>query len=117
MAPQRLEKIESRGGNGMGSDASHLQHLVPGAGLMRSLEFQSCAGRGAQQKWGRLSGIAFEMVRFVSRRPVPEPAARGSAFAPAFRAGLLEPGFDRAAAALPQAVEELAAEIGGALVF
>jgi hypothetical protein len=28
MAPQRLEKIESRLGNGMGSDASNLQHLV-----------------------------------------------------------------------------------------
>ena len=30
MAPQRLEKIESRLGNGMGSDASNLQHLVHG---------------------------------------------------------------------------------------
>jgi hypothetical protein len=30
MAPQRLEKIESALGNGMGSDASNLQHLVHG---------------------------------------------------------------------------------------
>ena len=28
MAPQRLEKIESAPGNGMGSEASNLQHLV-----------------------------------------------------------------------------------------
>src|SRR6202046_616948 len=30
MAPQRLEKIESAPGNGMGSDATNLQHLVHG---------------------------------------------------------------------------------------
>src|SRR5271155_3914264 len=30
MAPQRLEKIESAPGNGMGWDASNLQHLVRG---------------------------------------------------------------------------------------
>jgi hypothetical protein len=30
MAPQRLEKIESAPGNGMGSEASNLQHLVRG---------------------------------------------------------------------------------------
>jgi hypothetical protein len=30
MAPQRLEKIDSGVGNGMGSDASNLQHLVHG---------------------------------------------------------------------------------------
>jgi hypothetical protein len=30
MAPQRIEKIESQCGNGMGSDASNLQHLVHG---------------------------------------------------------------------------------------
>ena len=30
MAPQRLEKIESAPGNGMGSEASNLQHLVHG---------------------------------------------------------------------------------------
>src|SRR5580658_9641105 len=33
MAPQRLEKIESAPGNGMGSEASKPQHLVPGARL------------------------------------------------------------------------------------
>ena len=30
MAPQRLEKIESAPGNGMGSEASNLQDLVRG---------------------------------------------------------------------------------------
>jgi hypothetical protein len=30
MAPQRLEKIESAPGNGMGSEASNLQDLVHG---------------------------------------------------------------------------------------
>jgi len=30
MAPQRLEKTESAPGNGMGSEASNLQNLVPG---------------------------------------------------------------------------------------
>jgi hypothetical protein len=30
MAPQRLEKIESAPGNGMGSEASYPQYLVPG---------------------------------------------------------------------------------------
>jgi hypothetical protein len=33
MAPQRLEKIESAPGNGMGSVTSKLQHLVLGRGL------------------------------------------------------------------------------------
>jgi hypothetical protein len=32
MAPQRLEKIESAPGNGMGSEASNPQHLVHGRG-------------------------------------------------------------------------------------
>jgi hypothetical protein len=30
MAPQRVEKIESAPGNGMGSEASNLQYLAPG---------------------------------------------------------------------------------------
>jgi hypothetical protein len=30
MAPQRLEKIESAPGNGMGTEAPNLQHLVHG---------------------------------------------------------------------------------------
>ena len=30
MAPQRLEKIKSAPGNGMGTEASNLQDLVPG---------------------------------------------------------------------------------------
>jgi hypothetical protein len=30
MAPQRVEKIESGVGNGMGSDATNLRHLVHG---------------------------------------------------------------------------------------
>jgi hypothetical protein len=42
MAPQRLEKIESAPGNGMGSDASNLQHLVharvPDRGQLGSFE-------------------------------------------------------------------------------
>jgi len=33
MAPQRLEKIESAPGNGMGSETSNLQDLVHGARL------------------------------------------------------------------------------------
>jgi hypothetical protein len=33
MAPQRLEKIESAPGNGMGSEASNLQDLVHGRRL------------------------------------------------------------------------------------
>jgi hypothetical protein len=33
MGPQHLEKIESGLGNGMGSDASNLQHLVHGRWL------------------------------------------------------------------------------------
>jgi hypothetical protein len=36
MAPQRLEKIESAPGNGMGSEASNLQHLVPGRAADRA---------------------------------------------------------------------------------
>jgi hypothetical protein len=34
MAPQRLEKIESAPGNGMGSEDSNLQDLVHGARLI-----------------------------------------------------------------------------------
>jgi hypothetical protein len=36
MAPQRLEKIESAPGNGMGSGASNLQHLVRGRAADRA---------------------------------------------------------------------------------
>jgi hypothetical protein len=36
MAPQRLEKIESAPGNGMGSDALNLQHLVRGRATDRA---------------------------------------------------------------------------------
>ena len=36
MAPQRLEKVESAPGNGMGSEASNLQHLVHGQAADRA---------------------------------------------------------------------------------
>jgi len=36
MAPQRLEKIESAPGNGMGSEASNPQDLVPGRATDRA---------------------------------------------------------------------------------
>jgi hypothetical protein len=36
MAPQRLEKIECGRGNGMGSEASNLQHLVHGRTARKS---------------------------------------------------------------------------------
>ena len=36
MAPQRLEKIESAPGNGMGPEASKIQHLVRGRLTVRS---------------------------------------------------------------------------------
>jgi hypothetical protein len=36
MAPQRLEKIESAPGNGMGSEASNPQHLVHGRATDRA---------------------------------------------------------------------------------
>ena len=36
MAPQRLEKIESAPGNGMGSEASNLQDLVHGRAADRA---------------------------------------------------------------------------------
>ena len=36
MVPQRLEKIESAPGNGMGSDALNLQHLVRGRATDRA---------------------------------------------------------------------------------
>jgi hypothetical protein len=41
MAPQWLEKIESAPGNGMGSEASNLQDLVPGASLTVRLRLTS----------------------------------------------------------------------------
>jgi hypothetical protein len=42
MAPQRLEKIESGPGNGMGSEASNLQDLVHGrAAIVRELRLTS----------------------------------------------------------------------------
>ena len=48
MAPQRLEKIESRVGNGMGSDASNPQYLVHGAWLTGgSLGGYNVAEKGA----------------------------------------------------------------------
>ena len=40
MAPQRFEKIESRPGNGMASDASKLQHLVHGRAADRALRVE-----------------------------------------------------------------------------
>ena len=36
MAPQRLEKIKSAPGNGMGSEALNLQDLVPGRATDRT---------------------------------------------------------------------------------
>ena len=51
MAPQRLEKIESAPGNGMGSEASNLQDLVPGRAADRATpageprELTSCRKR------------------------------------------------------------------------
>ena len=48
MAPQRLEKIESAPGNGMGSDGSNLQHLVHGHAADRgSLGVTGVAKNGA----------------------------------------------------------------------
>ena len=48
MAPQRLEKIESAVGNGMGSDASNLPHLVHGRVADRGqLGSDKVAGKGA----------------------------------------------------------------------
>src|SRR5271170_505428 len=53
MAPQRLEKIESAPGNGMGSEDSNLQDLVHGArlivrdsgsGAARTTSLQRCKG-------------------------------------------------------------------------
>ena len=40
LAPQRFEKIESRPGNGMASDASKLQHLVHGRAADRALRVE-----------------------------------------------------------------------------
>jgi hypothetical protein len=45
MAPQPLEKIESRRGNGMGSKASNIQDLVPGRAADRATP--AYAGRGS----------------------------------------------------------------------
>ena len=42
MAPQRLEKIKSAPGNGMGPEASYPQYLVPGARLTARLRVTSC---------------------------------------------------------------------------
>jgi hypothetical protein len=47
MVPQRLEKIESAPGNGMGSDASNLQHLVHGR----------VADRGSLELGGNISWL------------------------------------------------------------
>jgi hypothetical protein len=52
MAPQRLEKIESAPGNGMGSETSNLQDLVHGraadrARLPTSRENDEVAEKGA----------------------------------------------------------------------
>jgi hypothetical protein len=54
MAPQRLEKIESAPGNGMGSEASDPQHLVRGraadrARLPTSRKNHEVAEKGAQR--------------------------------------------------------------------
>ena len=42
MAPQRLEKIESAPGNGMGPDAANLLYLVPGRAATARLRVTSC---------------------------------------------------------------------------
>jgi hypothetical protein len=51
MAPQRLEKIESAPGNGMGSEASNLQDLVRGRAADRArLRPTSCESYDVAEK-------------------------------------------------------------------
>jgi hypothetical protein len=79
MAPQRLEKIESAPGNGMGSEAWKPQHLVHGRaadhalrpGAARTL---SNSTRGAGRKFSALQSI--EIARNRKRISEASPARR-----------------------------------------
>jgi hypothetical protein len=107
MAPQRFEKIESAPGNGMGSDASNLQHLVreraADEGAPRELRswpqilFGEVVGEGhvsgaiegeakARSRWGaaRLAAAGLAAARVAKvrgdlrRLPDPEVAEKGA---------------------------------------
>src|SRR5665811_302018 len=57
MARQRLEKVESRRGNCMGSDASNLQHLVHGRGLSARARVPDVVGSRRPSPYNFRAGI------------------------------------------------------------
>src|SRR5271168_5277604 len=93
MAPQRLEKIESAPGNGMGSEASNPQHLVHGRATDHARlrltnrkndkvgKLQSCRKRVIGAKvgavWATLGRVRWRCVRdWVFLVSLERPGAR-----------------------------------------
>ena len=63
MAPQRLEKIESAPGNGMGSEASNPQDVVHGRAAHRALRLTEGEGLGGSYKVAEKGAERLEVVR------------------------------------------------------
>src|SRR5271170_4323388 len=73
MAPQRLEKIESAPGNGMGSEASNPQHLVHGRTTDRAPR------RLTNDKVGKLQKKAPKALKSLDAELKSAPVPAGSA--------------------------------------